>query len=194
MRLALSAANPGRLIARRPKGALRGLQSRVTHAVVFLFAVLGTTACFAAPAELMEELRAAAAAEGEIALGELVAFKDTYLADITIQTPRIADDGSIAGTATFAGSDAPVLLQYVEGPSGGVGKWLLAWRLPTQKLGQFIPAVGDIAGQGVQMATPIIIFSRDRVTVLSTPMTAPVRDFYREVYGVVIFRFQFKTA
>jgi hypothetical protein len=140
-------------------------------------------ACAAAPAELAEEFRAAAAAQGKIALGEIAAFKDTYLADITIQTPQVGSDGSVAGTATFAGQDAPVLLQYVEKSSGGVGQWLLAWRLPTQNLDQLIPAVGTIAGQGVQMATPVVIFSRHRLTVSSASMAPAVREFYRDIYG-----------
>jgi hypothetical protein len=158
----------------------------------FRFGVLATAqiavamcaVSFAAePGRVLEDLRRVAVDQGRIPLGEIAAFKDTYLAGVIIQTPRIEDDGTVAGTATFAGSDAPLLLQYVEGPAGGIGRWLLAWRLPTQNLGQLIPAAGDVAGQHVRLATPIVIFSQDRMTVSSASMAPAVRDFYREVYG-----------
>jgi len=148
-----------------------------------LLLAMPTGATAAAPTEIAEQFRAAAQTHGKLALGEISAFKNTYLADVTIQTPKIGDDGSLSGTATFAGQDAPVLLQYVGGESGGAGQWLLAWRLPTRNLGELIPAMAAVANQGLQLATPVMIFSTQPVEIASSSMAAPVRDFYREVYG-----------
>ncbi len=150
---------------------------------IILLLALSTDTSSAAAAELAEEFRAAANAQGKVALGQFSAFKNTYLADVTVQTPTIGDDGSLSGTATFAGQDAPVLLQYVGSESVGIGQWLLAWRLPTRNLGELIPAMAAVAEQGLQLATPVMIFSTQPVEIASSSMAAPVRDFYRDVYG-----------
>ncbi|MGQ0636734.1 MAG: hypothetical protein ACT4QC_19155 [Planctomycetaceae bacterium] len=162
---------------------MRRFSTTVSNALILVALAICTVAAADGPADLAEQFRAGATTQGKIALGEIAAFKDSYLADVTIQTPNIDAKGNVVGTATFAGRDTPVLLQYVEGSAGKAGGWLLGWRLPTQNLEELVPVMGGIAGQSLQMATPRVIFSRQTVQVSSASMTEAVREFYREVYG-----------
>ena len=50
-------------------------------------------------------LKQAAEKQGRLALGDFEAFRNTYLAEVTIQTPAFTAGGSISGTTTFAGRE-----------------------------------------------------------------------------------------
>ena len=123
-----------------------------------------------------EQLKAAVAQSGQLVLGELEAFRSTHLADVTIQGPKFALDGSITGTTTLGGKSSKVLMQFVP-QNSGIGKWMLAVKLPTQRLGDLLQAqAGGL--DGLQVSTPIMVFAKQRATIKVALLDPAVRAFY----------------
>ncbi len=153
-----------------------------------LFTLFATFMGEATAAEVpdLSKLKQAAIESGKVALGQFELFQSSYLADVTIQGPKFSEDGSISGTTTLAGRDARVVLQYIEA-NEGIGRWVLAMMLPTERLGELAPAVhGSITDQ-LQLATPILVFAKQAARLRSRDLAPEVRSFYQQVYDSPTF-------
>ena len=138
--------------------------------------LLAPVTCEAVSVPGPDDLRKAAGESGEIVLGELEAFRSSHLADITIQGPKFAADGSVTGTTTMGGKSSKVLLQFVP-QNSGLGKWMLAIKLPTQRLGDLLQAQSG-GFDGIQISTPTLVFAKQSATLNVGSLAPAIRDFY----------------
>lgn len=163
----------------------------LTLSTILFFGFLASATAQSLPDS--ELLKQAAQDQGKLVLGDFEAFHDSYLSDVTIQTPRFANDGSISGTSTFAGRQSRIVLHYVESNSG-MGRWILAVKLPTEKLGELAPAVGGSITDQLRLATPIMIFSKQATRLDSRQLDSEIRSFYQDVFGQADFELDFQDG
>lgn len=157
------------------RGPLPGL-------AVVVCAILAALSPVDADVPELDKLKEAAQRRGKLALEEFESFRGTFLSDLTIETPHFSARGSITGTSKFAATNSRLLLQYVE-PGGGQGQWMLAVKLPVQRLSDICPLMRGTPVDEVTINMPVLVFAQTSIYLHSSDLDDMVRDFYAEAIG-----------